>query len=418
MTVVLLLFVLLLLLLEGFFSGSEMAVVSCDRIKLRQRAAEGSSGAQQVHRLLERPERLLATTLVGTNFCVVTNAAIVTLLCLEFLGRGREGYATLILTPLVLLVGEMVPKAYFRQHADQLAPLLGPPLAFFHRLFSPLIGVVSLVPNGVLRLLRVPDAERDPYVTREELQYLVHEGGDPGPLETEERKMIYRIFRFGDTTVEKAMIPLIDVVALPREMQVRDAIALVSEHHISRIPVFEGRIDHIVGIIHAFDLLGVEMDTPIEPFLRPAHYVPETKPIDDLLKEMQQSRTQMAIVVDEYGGVVGIVTIEDLLEEVVGEIADEYDEEPPPIKRLNDGSYLVDARVEIERLTTELNLAVPEGEYETLGGFLLQLLQKIPESGEEVTFRGATFLVTEADKRSITKVKIRLSDHQPPASSV
>jgi CBS domain containing-hemolysin-like protein len=343
---------------------------------------------------------------------LVTNSAVAALLCVLLLGEGREFYATLFLSPLVVLLGEMVPKAYFRHHADRLAPLLAPPLYLCLRLFTPLSGIIRHVSDLLLIPLRISPDERDPYITREELKFLVQEGNHQADLDTEERRMIHKIIHFGETTVEEAMVPLIDVVALPSSATVADAVALVSEHHFSRIPVYEERIDQIIGIVHAFDLLGADSQASLGSLMRPAYYVPETKLVDDLLQEMQRKRVQMAIVVDEYGGVVGIVTVEDLLEEIVGEIEDEYDEEPPLVRRLADGSYVIDARVELDRLKEELGVELPEGEYETLGGFLLSLFQRIPEPGEEVRYRGIRFLVTESDKRSILKVRVRLAERR------
>ena len=396
-----------LLLLEGFFSGSEMALVSCDRIKIRHQAGEGSRGAQVAQQLLERPDRFLATTLVGTNLCLVTNSAVAALLCLYFLGEGREYYATVLLTPLVLLLGEMVPKAYFRHHADRLAPLLAPPLNLCLRVFTPLTAIVHRASTILLTPLGISSLAQDAYITREELKFLVQEGNNQADLDTEERRMIHKIIDFGETTVQEVMVPLIEVVALPSEATVAEAVAMVSEHHFARIPVYEERIDQIVGIVHAFDLLSADPGAPLRPLIRTAYYVPETKLVDDLLQEMQRGRVQMAIVVDEYGGVVGIVTVEDLLEEIVGEIEDEYDEEPPPLRRLADGSYIIDARMEVDRLNEELGIQLPEGEYETLGGFLLAILQKIPDAGEEAQYGGMRFLITESDTRSILKVRMR-----------
>ena len=401
-----------LLFLEAFFSGSEMALISCDRIKIRHRAQEGLRGAQVVERLLEQPDRFLATTLVGTNLCVVTNSAAAALLCVLLLGEGREYYATLLLAPLVVLFGEMVPKAYFRYNADRLAPLLGPPLHACLRLFTPLSTVIRRASTLLLTPFGISPAERDPYITREELKFLVQEGNRHADLDTEERRMIHKIFHFGETTVQEAMIPLIEVVALAAEATVADAVATMNEHYFSRIPVYEERIDQIAGIVHAFDLLSADPNASLRSLIRPAYYVPETKLVDDLLQEMQRGRIHMAIVVDEYGGVVGIVTVEDLLEEIVGEIEDEYDEEPPPLKRLPDGSYMVDARIEVDRLREEIGIRLPEGEYETLGGFLISLLQKIPETGEEAEYAGRRFVVAEADKRSIVKVRIRTAERR------
>jgi CBS domain containing-hemolysin-like protein len=404
--------IVFLLALEAFFSGSEMALISSDRIKIRHQAAGGVKGAQVAEGLLKRPDRLLAATLVGTNLCVVTNSAVTALLCLVLLGEGREFYAALLLTPLVLLFGEMVPKAYFRQHADRLAPVLAPPLQLCLRLFLPLTTVVHRASTLLLTPFRIPSGERDPYITREELKFLVHEGNHRADLDTEERRMIQKIIHFGETTVQEAMIPLVEVVALSAGATVAEAVTVVSEHHFSRIPVYEERIDQIAGIVHAFDLLSADPEAPLAPLIRPAYYVPETKRVDDLLREMQRARVAMAIVVDEYGGVVGIVTVEDLLEEIVGEIEDEYDEEPPPVRRLSDGSYLVDGRIEVDHLNEELGIQLPKGEYETLGGFLLHLFQKIPDSGEEAQYAGMRFLVAASDKRSILKVRIRRPERQ------
>src|SRR3990172_6360229 len=348
-----------LVLLEAFFSGSEMALISCDRTKIRHLAGEGVKGARVAERLLPRPDRLLATTLVGTNLCVVISATAATLLCLFLLGEGRQYYATLLLTPF-----------------------------------------------------KIAPSERDPYITREELKFLVQEDRHQADLDTGERRMIHKIIDFGETTVQEVMIPLIEVVAVPASATVAEAVAVVSEHQFSRIPVFEERIDQIVGIVHAFDLLSAGPETPLAPLIRPAVYVPETKLVADLFQEMRRGRFHMAVVVDEYGGVVGIVTIEDLLEEIVGEIEDEYDEEPLPLKRLPDGSYLVDARLEVERLSDALGIQLPAGEYDTLGGFLLHLFQKIPDTVEEVQYGGMRFVVAASDKRSIVKVRIRLMDRQ------
>src|SRR3990170_4435325 len=348
-----------LVLLEAFFSGSEMALISCDRTKIRHLAGEGVKGARVAERLLQRPDRLLATTLVGTNLCVVISATAATLLCLFLLGEGRQYYATLLLTPLLLLFGEMVPKAYFRQHADRLTPLLAPPLYVCLRLFAPLTAIVHRASTLLLIPLRLPATARDPYISREELKLLVQEGNRQANLDTEERRMIHKIIHFSETTAKEAMTPLIEVVAVPAGASAADAAAVVSEHDVSRIPVYEERIDNIVGIVHAFDLLTADLASPLAPLIRPTYFVPETKPIDALLQEMQRGRVGMAVVVDEYGGVVGIVAIEDLLEEIVGEIEDEYDEEPLPLKRLPDGSYLVDARLEVDRLSDELGIQLP-----------------------------------------------------------
>jgi CBS domain containing-hemolysin-like protein len=267
---------------------------------------------------------------------------------------------------------------------------------------------------ALLTVLRIERSGRSPFLSREEIRVLLGQGSR-GRAGTGARRLIDRVFAFGERPVREAMIPLVDVVALPEDATVADAVACVEAHHFARIPLYEERIDRLTGFLHSLDLLGREASAPLRPLLRPAPYVPESRRLDDVLRDLQRARTQMAMVVDEYGGVVGIVTMEDLLEELVGEIEDEYDDAAPPLRRLPDGAWLVDARVEVERLNEETGLQVPKGEYETLGGYLLALLQKIPEPGEEITAEGIHFLVTEADRRSILKVKLRrVSPRRPP----
>ena len=220
--------------------------------------------------------------------------------------------------------------------------------------------------------------------------------------------MMKRIFEFGDTTVKEALVPLVDVIALEKGTEISEAIKKIQDCGFSRIPIYENRIDHLTGVIHAFDLLrATPQDTTIDPFIRKAYYVPETMELDDLLQNMQRHRTQIAIVVDEYGGSLGIVTLEDSLEEIVGEIEDEFDELSEDMyKKLPDGSYRLNARMEIDAINDTLHLNIPEGGYETLGGFLLSEFRRIPSVGETMEHNGWLFRIEEANDRSITWVRL------------
>ncbi len=393
-------------LLQAFFAGCELALAASPLPGLRRRAASGSRGARQAVAFLEAPERFLTATLVGNTAALVLSGTGAALLGSRLGGVPGGVAAVLLLGPVLTVVADLVPRTLCQYRAERVAPLLAPALTAATRALFPLTALARRGAAALLTVLRIERSGRSPFLSREEIRVLLGQG-ERGAAAGGARRLIDRVFAFGERTVREAMIPLVDVVALPEEATVADAVAMVEAHHFARIPLYEERIDRLTGFLHTLDLLGREAPAPLRPLLRPAPYVPENRRLDDLLRDLQRARTQMAMVVDEYGGVVGIVTMEDLLEELVGEIEDEYDDATPPLRRLPDGAWLVDARVEVERLNEETGLQVPKGEYETLAGYLLALLQKIPEPGEEVTAEGIHFLVTEADRRSILKVKIR-----------
>jgi len=277
-------------------------------------------------------------------------------------------------------------------------------------LLFPVVWIMSKATELVLRILG-QEGEARPFVTREELQLLLQTETGPTDMKPHEKTMIRRIFRFADTRVKEVMIPLVDVVALESTSTVGEAIASVRQENYSRYPVFEERIDNITGVVHSFDLLlASERGQTIQPYIRPISFFPETKPIDELLLELQRKQEALAVVVDEYGGAVGIVTVEDILEEVVGEIDDEYDTAPPLFRRVGPKAFLVNARMEIDHINEILKLGVPKGDYETLGGFVLNRLGRVPLAGESFRYRKMLFEVKKANERAVQEVLISLRD--------
>jgi len=399
--------------LQAFFAGCELALAASPLPGLRRRAASGSRGARQAVAFLEAPERLLTATLVGNTAALVLSGTGAALLGSRLGGVPGAAAAVLLLGPVLTVGADLVPRTLCQYRAERVAPLLAPALTAATRVLFPLTALARRGAAALLTVLRIERSGRSPFLSREDIRVLLGQG-ERGAAAGRARGLIDRVFAFGERTVREAMIPLVDVVALPEEATVADAVAMVEAYHFARIPLYEDRVDRLTGFLHTLDLLGAETSAPLRPLLRPAPYVPESRRLDDLLRDLQRARTQMAMVVDEYGGVVGIVTMEDLLEELVGEIEDEDDDAIPAIRRLPDGAWLVDARIEVERLNEETGLQVPKGEYETLAGYLLALLQKIPEPGEEITTEGIHFLVTEADRRSILKVKIRRASPRRP----
>ncbi len=413
-----LIIILLCVLCEGFFSGSEIALISVDKIKLRHMAEEGSQGAKQAQDMLHHPERFLGTTLVGTNISVVLGSVLMTRVLTEipwFAERNIELYVVLILTPIGLVFGEIVPKSIFQQYANAIVPAIAPVLHVALKGFYPLVFLVSTITNKLLTLMGVERKRRQQTLTRDELKFLIHTDAHGTLGDRQRQEMMKRVFEFGDTTVREVMVPLVEVVALEKGITISAAITKIQQCGFSRIPIYEERIDRIIGVIHAFDLFrATPDDVTIDRFIRKAYYIPEIMQLDDLLREIQRHRTQIAVVVDEYGGSLGIVTLEDSLEEIVGEIEDEFDDLSEVMyKKLPNGNYRIYARMEIDDINEVLHLNLPEEGYETLGGFLLSQFRHIPKVGEAIEHRGWNFSVEEANARAITRVLVSKSGKPP-----
>ncbi len=398
------------LVIEALFSGSEVALVAADRLKIRQGAEAGRRSHRLLLRMLATPQRLLATTLIGTQLAIVTATVTVTLALSDRYGSGHGALLTLLLlTPVLVILGEIVPKSIAQQRADRLAPRLVYALWGAQRLFTPIVWWMIGFVGWVSRKLGVETSHK--LVTRADLE-LIMSGPSQGPSEISEgeRKMISRIFDFGDRTAYDVMVPLSSVAALDEAAPLETAAREVEDKGFTRFPVYRERVDRIVGVLHAFEALKAgRADVTVGAIMQPALYVPENEPLIDVLVELQRSRKGMALVVDEYGGAVGLVTIEDILEEIVGEIEDEYDVEAPAIRREGEGVWRVRARTPIAELNEQLKLDLPEGEdYETVAGLVLDRLKRIPRSGEGVRVGSVQLRVTEATARGIDELQVRL----------
>lgn len=386
------------LALAALFAGTEIALVSADRRVLRRRSREGRPWGLAL-RLTQRPERYLTAAILCTYICQVAATSIVEV------GHG-ELVAIGLLGPLILLFGEVLPKAYAQRQPSRWMACMAVPLWALSLPLRPLTLLVELLH----RLAAHPRALGDPLLSREALRLLLEMRGRRTDLEAEEVFMIRRLFGFSRTTAREAMVPLVEVCAVSEGDRVSDALRVIVERGFSRLPVYRERVDHLVGLVQASDLLGAPKDAPLRVMVRPVLYVPESKPVDELLAEMQRRRQPMAVVVDEYGGAAGIVTLEDLVEEVVGEIEDEFDRKKSLFCRLGPGRWLVDARMEIDQIREAFGWPIPEGDYETLGGFLLERLGHIPRVGEVVRCGQLTFTVRRADERRVEEVEVRVAD--------
>jgi len=397
--------VLLCVVAEGFFSGSEMALVNADRLRLIARAKEGHGAARLALELLEREDRLLATCLIGTNLCTISGATLMSMLLLHQWQRNDEWLVALCFVPLTLVLGEALPKTVYHHHADQIALWVARPLAFFQRVFALPVAMASGWGHVLSRV--VGAGERSP-VTRQDILHLLDDPA-PGSIDPEEHQIIRKVFEFTETPVEDCMTPLVEVDAISARATLDDAVTLSVRGSHSRLPVFRDRIDNIVGIIHATDLLfGAEGHTLVEEAMHPATFVPESKRVDELLKEMRREGLHFAVVVDEYGGSVGIVTVEDLVEEIIGEIRDERDEDEPGIREMARGEWRVPARVEVEDLEEATGIRLPRGDYETVAGLILAACGRIPEAGEVVKVGRLAFRIDGASDRAIVLVHLTI----------
>lgn len=412
--------VLVCILVEAFFSGCEIGMISINRFKMEQRVKEGSTSARMILDLIGNPDRLFATTSMGTNVAVVSSSAVFTSYMITHFGDWGDFFSLLIISPVILFGGEIIPKVIFQNRADSIMQFFIHPLNLFCRVLSPIITLFSAVYNLFLRLiLRGAHKVNLTPISREQIRYISHPDFLSSELDMEEKKMIHRIFNFGEIRVEQVMVPLIQTYAISDAATVQEANQIANETGFSRLPVFHERMFNLIGILNTFDLLTVPPDdSPITHMIRPAYYVPPNKKLDDLLKELQQRGLHIAIVVDEYGGCIGMITLEDMLEEIVGEIEDEHDEPHKKYEVYDGGGYLIDGDKEIGAVNEELALDLPEGEYETMAGLMIEKLEKIPAAGDQVTLNGFRLTVKEASKRKINSIILRkIASEYPPKPS-
>ena len=401
----------ILLLAEALFSGAEIAIVSADRARLRAKAQEGNKGASIALELLKKPEWLMGTILTCHNASFVTNVSLATIAAINFVGPAYgEALSIALVIPLLVVFGEVVPKGYCQARADVLAPLLARVVWGARLIVYPLVWLISLLIGAVVGL-RKRNGESTPFVTRQELETLMEEQSD-GDVQVLERKMIGRIFTFGELDMENVLVPIVDLSAVDEESTVEEVIEKIEDDGHSRILIYTENLHHIVGVVHARDIIGLGPDAAgslreKEGLIRSVYFVPETKPADSLLDELMSRKDKMAVVVDEYGACTGIVTMEDLVEEIVGDIADEYDvDEVRMFHKVSEDQYLVDARMEVEDVREALNLPLPDGDYETLSGYLLERFERIPKVGEHLPMEGWTLTVQSANERQIESVRL------------
>lgn len=406
---------LILLALSAFFSSNETALMSVNKIRLRSLADEGNKRAAMALDILEnQTPKLLSAILIGNNIVNISASSLATTLAYSF-GGYMVSIVTVILTVLILIFGEITPKNYATINSEKITLRYIPVFKFLMTIMTPVIFIINLFSRGVMRLMRVDPDAASKAMTEEELRTIVDVSHEDGVIESDEKEMIYNVFDLGDATAKDIMVPRVHVTFADVESTYDELIEIFREDKFTRLPVYKDSQNNIVGIINMKDLLLYDKNEEfvIDRFLRKPHFTYETKSISDLLVEMKDSTFNIAIVLDEYGDMAGLITLEDILEEIVGEIHDEYDEkEDELVQKISDREYIIEGSMHLDDVNDHLNTELDSEDYDSLGGFIIEHLDRLPVAGDEVvTDDGIRLVVEKLDKNRIEKVHVYLPEN-------
>ena len=401
---------IVLLLGSGFFSASETSLMSLSKIRIRYMEEEGVKGAKLVSSLIEKSSDLLSSILVGNNVVNIAATSVSTSLFISIFGDGGVAIATAVMTVLVLIFGEITPKTIAANSPEKIAVIVSKPISIIMKITKPIVWVFNLLTGIIFKIMGIENDGVKPFITEEELKAMVNVSHEEGVLEMEEREIINNVFQFGDMQAKEAMIQRLDMVAIDIEDSYDEIIELFKSEKLSRLPVYQESIDDIVGILNIKDIIFLSdeeiQNFNIKNYVREAFFTYEFKKITQLLEEMKKEKSQMAIVVDEYGGTAGLLTIEDLVEVIVGDIDDEYDEEEEEIVKVSDNEYLVEGSTKISDVNEQIGINFESDEFDSIGGFIIGYLKRIPEENELIEVGNVKFSVESIDKNRINKIRI------------
>ncbi len=404
-----------LFILSAFFSGSETALMAIDRLRVKYLVQKKRRGAQTLEELLGHPDRLLSAILVGNNLVNIAISVFATGLFVHFYGENGELVTILVLTPLLLLLAEVSPKTYSAKYPERISFLVLRPILLVMILLAPVIWLVTAFSRSLTRLLSRKEDDR-PIISEDEIRTLITVGEQTGVVAKDQRKMLHGVFELSQTRVRDVMIPRTEVIGIEVGAAFEDVLPLVQEARHSRFPVYEGSLDNVVGIIHSKDILRYvdrREEFSLREIARPPYFVPDSKRIETLLQSFRRRQIHLAVVVDEYGGVEGIATLEDIFEEIVGEIQDEYDVEEVLFRETAPGHYLVDGSASLRTINRRFGLDLSEEHANTLAGFLLRVLGAIPQEGDRCESDGTVFVVKKVVDRRVEEIEMTLPQHSP-----
>ncbi len=408
MWIISLFIIILFFILSGFFSGIETGLISLDRLKLEQEA-KSNKKKNQILAFLEKPDLIFGTTLFGTNISLVVVSSL-SIFLINILNKKSvinvpEHTATLIIAGFILIFAEIIPKALYRDFPNKLVSRGFPLLRFFSFIFTPFVKFVSLLNNALAKLFKLPQESRYNFVSREDLSFMLSEAKDDGVLHEDQMEMLEEALEFSDLDAQNVMIHRTDIIAFPLDASIDEIISIAKEKGFTRFPVYENDLDNIKGILIIYDLLKQKDHDVLTAadFIRNAFFAPETMDVNKLLTEMQKEKVSMAIILDSYGGTAGVITIEDILEEIVGEIEDEYDNATEEISQISSGLYRVQSYAEIDFLNDDYDMDLPLGDYETIAGMIIDKLERIPRTDTKLKIGNWDITIIQAtDKRIIT----------------
>ena len=395
--------ILILILLSGFFSSAETALTMVNRMRLRTLVEEDFKHAATLQKVIDQYGNMLSTILIGNNIVNISASAMATTLAIRIFGNYAVGFATGILTIVVLIFGEIVPKTLASTNSEKIALAYSSTIYLLMKIMTPVIKIIDGIANIFFRLFRINADASDSGITESELKTIVDVSHEGGIIETEEREMIYNVFDFGDSLAKDIMIPRIDMTTISIDSTYDELLETFKESMYTRIPVYENDTANIIGLVNVKDLLLVEntSEFSIRSILREAYYTYEFKKTADLLMEMRQSASSVAFVLNEYGATVGLITLEDLLEEIVGEIRDEYDEDENEfIKQISDREYLITGSMKLDDINDALKTNFDSENYDSIGGIMIEFLDKLPQAGESVVLEDGTTLTADSIKQN------------------
>ena len=401
----------ILLLMSGFFSMSETALMSLSKIRIRNMVDEGVKGAKLVEKLTETPNKLLGAILIGNNIVNIGASSIATSLAVKIFNGSDSAVAisTGVMTVLVLIFGEITPKTVAKQKSEAVSLKVAKPVQFFVGVFKPFVFLFTAISSLFIRLLGADPNEAEPFITEEELKTMVGVSEEEGVLEDVEKEMIFNVFDFADSQAKDVMVQRVDIVAVDTEATYEEVLEVIKTEQFSRIPVYNQTIDDIVGVLYVKDLIIAGQNKEgfkVSDYMREPYYTFEFKKIKELFNEMKKTRNHLSVVLDEYGGTVGIVTIEDLIEEVFGDIEDEYDDYDKEIEVVKEDEYIVDGSAKLDDISELIGVNMESEEFDSVGGLIIGELGRFPDNKEEVTLNKIRFVVEEVDKNRIKKVRI------------
>lgn len=399
----------LLVLMSAFFSSSETALINMSKIRLKYLVKEKVKNADKLEKLYEDSNKLIGAILIGNNIVNVATSSIATIITTSRFSNAGLGISVGLTTLVILIFGEITPKNLALKNSESISLFVAPIILFLVRIFTPILFILNNISNLLSALLGQRNDDKKPTITQDELKTIVDVSNQEGVLETDETEMIQNIFEFKDLTVDDIMIQRMDIVAISADMSYDEIIDVFKNRQLSRLPIYEDTIDDIIGVLYAKDLFFTEQskeDFDIKTVMREPVFVNEFVKISDFFKKMQQVKTHIAIVLDEYGGVAGIVTMEDLVESIVGDIYDEYDQQDEEVRKLKENIYVINGNSKLTEIQELLKVELVSKDYESLGGYLMDKMGKIPTQGDIYEDENFKFVISSMDKNRINKVKV------------